>query len=371
MIDQLTGDDGAAPAPPPPPPPMPPPRPEAAVFTGTGADYFRIWIVNLLLTIATFGIYSAWAKVRSLQYFYRHTRLAGAGFDYHGTPLAILKGRIVAAALFGGYYVAGLVSPTASGVAFLVLMALMPFLVARSLRFRFANSSYRGIRFGFDGTMREAYAAFLLGGVAAFFSLLMLTPWWHYRVKRFVYRNARYGRTPFTFDAPVGEFFGAYLRAAGIAIAGVALAFAVVIMLGVMAGIADVEPPLPREPLMLEAVVVIMAVVYVTGSVLVWAVIRARIQNASWNHTRLGSHQFRSELDTATLVRITITNLLGIIATLGLYKPFAEIRLARAVVGSLTLVPAGSLDGLLAGERQDVSSAGEEAVDLFDVDVGF
>jgi uncharacterized membrane protein YjgN (DUF898 family) len=26
--------------------------------------YFRIWIVNLLLTIATLGIYSAWAKVR-------------------------------------------------------------------------------------------------------------------------------------------------------------------------------------------------------------------------------------------------------------------------------------------------------------------
>src|SRR6187455_1771467 len=64
-------------------------------FTGAGSEYFRIWIVNLALTIATLGIYSAWAKVRRLQFFYRHTRLAGAGFDYHGDPIAILKGRLV------------------------------------------------------------------------------------------------------------------------------------------------------------------------------------------------------------------------------------------------------------------------------------
>ena len=39
-------------------------------FTGTGSEYFRIWIVNLLFTILTLGIYSAWAKVRKLRYFY-------------------------------------------------------------------------------------------------------------------------------------------------------------------------------------------------------------------------------------------------------------------------------------------------------------
>ena len=63
-------------------------------FTGKGWEYFRIWIVNLLLTILTLGVYSAWAKVRRLQYFYRNTRLDGASFEYHGTPIAILKGRV-------------------------------------------------------------------------------------------------------------------------------------------------------------------------------------------------------------------------------------------------------------------------------------
>ncbi|MES2935280.1 MAG: DUF898 family protein, partial [Pseudomonadota bacterium] len=65
-------------------------------FTGTGAEYFRIWVVNLLLTILSLGVYSAWAKVRRLQYFYRNTRVADASFDYHGNPKAILKGRLLA-----------------------------------------------------------------------------------------------------------------------------------------------------------------------------------------------------------------------------------------------------------------------------------
>src|SRR5271156_3765855 len=77
--------------------------PQAVIFTGTGGEYFGIWIVNLLLTIVTLGIYSAWAKVRRLQYFYRHTELAGSSFDFHGRPVRILIGRIVALVMVSVY----------------------------------------------------------------------------------------------------------------------------------------------------------------------------------------------------------------------------------------------------------------------------
>jgi hypothetical protein len=33
-------------------------------FTGTAGEYFRIWIVNLFLTVLTLGIYSAWTLLR-------------------------------------------------------------------------------------------------------------------------------------------------------------------------------------------------------------------------------------------------------------------------------------------------------------------
>src|SRR5215475_16145459 len=86
------------------PPPAPVSyAPEPLRFTGTGSEYFGIWIVNLLLTILTLGIYSAWAKVRRLQYFYRHTELAGTGFDFHGSPTRILLGRIIAFVMLVAY----------------------------------------------------------------------------------------------------------------------------------------------------------------------------------------------------------------------------------------------------------------------------
>lgn len=54
-------------------------------FNGDARDYFRVWLVNALLTIITFGIWSAWAKVRTQRWFYGHTQIGGHGFEYHAT----------------------------------------------------------------------------------------------------------------------------------------------------------------------------------------------------------------------------------------------------------------------------------------------
>jgi uncharacterized membrane protein YjgN (DUF898 family) len=51
-------------------------------FTGQAGEYFRIWIVNVCLSIVTLGIYSAWAKVRRKRYFYGNTLLKDAAFEY-------------------------------------------------------------------------------------------------------------------------------------------------------------------------------------------------------------------------------------------------------------------------------------------------
>ena len=80
-----------------------PAAPVALQFTGDGGEYFRIWIVNLCLSVLTLGIYSAWAKVRRKRYFYGCTLLEGAAFEYLGNPVAILKGRIIVVLGFAAY----------------------------------------------------------------------------------------------------------------------------------------------------------------------------------------------------------------------------------------------------------------------------
>ena len=200
-------------------------------FTGRGSEYFRIWIVNLALTIVTLGIYSAWAKVRRLKYFYLNTALAGGSFDYHGDPKAILKGRIIAVGLLGIYQFSGWISPFLGLAAMALLGLVFPWLIVRSLKFRMYNSSYRGLRFSFRGTTREGYSVFLLMPVLAAFTLYLLAPLAHQRIKRYQHTNSWYGNTRFGFSATPGKFFGLYLKLLGLA---VVVILVVVAAMGVM-----------------------------------------------------------------------------------------------------------------------------------------
>ena len=64
-------------------------------FKGTGTEYFKIWIVNVLLCIVTIGIYYPWAKVRTRRYFYANTEYADRYFDYHATGKQLFFGYLI------------------------------------------------------------------------------------------------------------------------------------------------------------------------------------------------------------------------------------------------------------------------------------
>ena len=130
-------------------------------FTGSGAEYFRIWVVNLALTVLTLGLYGAWAKVRRLQYFYQHTELDGAVFDYTASPVAILRGRVVAVLLLVLYTLSFEHSAHAGLAVTMLLFAGLPYLLWQSNRFKARNTRYRGLAFGFDGTLQDAYKVYL------------------------------------------------------------------------------------------------------------------------------------------------------------------------------------------------------------------
>ena len=121
-------------------------RPE---FTGSTREYFRLWVVNLLFTLVSFGVFSAWAKVRKKKYFYGNTRLDGDSLDYFGQPLAILKGRVVAVAVLAVYAFATEIYPASQPYFWGAGLLLLPWLAARSYTFNARNSAWRGVRFDF------------------------------------------------------------------------------------------------------------------------------------------------------------------------------------------------------------------------------
>lgn len=369
--------------------------PQRYEFTGTGTEYFRIWIVNLLLTIATLGIYSAWAKVRRLQYFYRNTRVAGATFDYHGDPKAILKGRVLALGLVVAYKISYDLSPLAAAVIAATLIAITPWFLARSIRFKLANTSYRGLRFQFRGTVRQAYRMLILFPISLAFigfflwtlvtsfsqsagpgifllvvALLLLTvgvtvPLAHYFLKRYQHQHAEFGHTPFAFHARASDFFSIYGKAVGFFFLG-----------SIPAGIFAFATAKLYELLLATVFGWLFALLY--GLVSAYAFylfvrpyLESSLQNLVWNNTGLGDHAFESMVSARKLLWIHASNLILMTLTLGLYKPFGAVRLAKYRIESTTLIPADNLEQFWADQSIDRTTAlGQETGDMFDIDIG-
>lgn len=340
----------------------PAPAAEPFQFTGSGGEYFRIWIVNIALTIVTLGIYSAWAKVRRLQYFYRNTRVAGSSFDYHGRPIAILKGRAIAFGLLVIYNLAEKFDFRLAILVAIPIVIALPWMLRQSLRFRLHYSSWRGLRFAFHGPLSGAYVVFLLWPILTVVSLYLLGPMWHQRLKRYQHNHSVFGTTVFRFSASVGNFYGPYLRAL---LMFVGLALVVGIAAATMSGFG----PGASRTAMIAVMVVVFGVAFVSFSVLLGPYLLARIQNLVWNHTTLGPHRFECRLRVRKLVWITLSNLILVVVTLGLFMPFAAVRLARYRVACMTLLPASSLDEFVAGEQANVAAVGEELGEFLDLDL--
>lgn len=342
-------------------------------FTGSGSEYFRIWIVNLLLSILTLGIYSAWAKVRRLKYFYGNTLIADSPLDYHGTPLAILKGRIVAVVLLAFWTgIQQFGSPILVGVVLVCGLVIMPWLLVRSLRFQFINTSYRGVRFGFLGGVGTAYAVFALLPFLSFMTGGLLGPLSHQQSRKYLHEGVRYGNLPGSMLAEAGAFYLVYVFTMLIVVGGLVGAFLVVMAIPGLLQAAMGLVPGGNSTLGLS--ILAMVVVAALAAMLVFVLVAGpywivRIRNLVWNHSRIGEHQIRSRAKVWPFIWITVSNFVLILLTVGLFIPFAQIRKARYLVQTMALVPHGSLDEVVATQQDRVSAVGQETADLFDIDI--
>ena len=181
------------------------------IFEGKAGEYFGIWIVNLLLSLITFGIYSAWAKVRRKKYFYNNTLIENVGFDYHANPIAILKGRIIAFILFALYAYGKSSSPILAGIVVLLFFLALPWLVVRGSIFNSRNTSHRGLRFDFVGTVRQAARVYMKLPILTGLTLGLMAPYAAHERKQFLMNNHRFGLSQFNMSRVMKQFYKVYL----------------------------------------------------------------------------------------------------------------------------------------------------------------
>ncbi len=357
-------------------------------FRGNGWEYSKIYFVNLALTILTLGIYSAWAKVRNKRYFYGNTSLAGAGFEYHASPVQILKGRILVVAAFVLYnFTVGAVPELGLLFIGLFLFAL-PWLVLKATQFNMRNSSYRQIRFDFLGELGALFKYYVVLPVASAFTLWLAYPYAAFKQKEYYAQMSRFGQSRFDFNGSSSEFFKTYFTAvAGMALFLILLGFALgdiaqSFMKGFQEGLAGqqvqqlVPSAAPQEapdPKAIAAVMVGVMAFYagiVLLGIVVMTYINTRITNYFFNSLKLNGVRFKATIGYWRLMWIYLSNLILIFLTFGLYIPWAKVRAVKYKLGCITVI-ASDLDGHIASEAQQMKALGEEASDFLDVDVGF
>ncbi|HSW64180.1 MAG TPA: DUF898 family protein [Dissulfurispiraceae bacterium] len=334
-------------------------------FTGSGGEYFRIWIVNLLLSILTLGIYSAWAKVRKNQYFYRHMRIAGSSFDYHGNPIPILKGRIIAVILLLGLNYAPNFNMYLYYCFLMLFIIVFPFLLTRSFAFRLHNSSWRNIRFRFHGRAKDAARTLYGYGLLIPISFGLCYPLFYQRIRAFLYNHASFGKTCARFETGAGPVYGVFLKTAGFGIAAGLVAGVVGGVIGGFFGSAG-----SQEAYVLQ-IGIIMAVSYLLFFFLAYPFFQASMTNLIWDNLRLGAARFSSTQRTGSLAFLLVSNAFLTIITLGFFWPWAAVRLAQYRAETLSLRTELGADHFIADAEADMAATGEEVTDVFDFDISF
>ncbi|MCA0327452.1 MAG: DUF898 domain-containing protein [Proteobacteria bacterium] len=384
-------------------------------FTGSGGEYFRVWIVNVLLSILTLGLYTPWARRRTAQYFYGHTQVLDSPLEFAAEQRRMVKGFLLFVVLYGIYELA-LRTGQEMAASLLVFgfAALAPYLWASAMRFRLGATRWRGLRLAFTASWREVYlaswpvfaiaalwaAVFLLAGrllpalpaaagkvelprlggpaIALLGLALLLTLLavirLEYNYRRLFVARARIG-------GQAGRWKPVYLDFVKVWLATVLFflfCLAVVLVLGsALAGGAWWAGRSGLRGTGALGLLLITLLLVVGGLLLLLLVSlparayrEARMFQLVWNNIGFGQiARSKTRLGTGAFVWLRVRNMLLTFLTLGLFRPFAVASEYAAKVGSVTLYVKGGPEQLVGELVRQQGAFGDAAADALGLDL--
>ncbi len=315
-------------------------------FRGDGWEYFKIWIVNVLLTIITIGLYSPWAKVRNKRYFYSNLFLNNQSFRYLADPFSIFKSRLIAIGALIVYTFVYFTYPIVGLALGLLLIISIPYFINKSIEFNHRMSAYNNIQFRFKGSYFGAVMVLLVWPLLGLLTLGMLYPLAWLKMNQYIVNNSSYGTSKFNFTATAGDYYKIFFICLGTLIPVGGIAFAIMTFATGYSFIGAV----------------LIGVAYV-GTIVYFMVSTA---NLFYSSLMLDPHSFQSELTIMGMLKVMLINLFFTIITLGLYFPAAQVRMTKYISSCIAMNAHGSLDSFVAAEKENVSALGEEMGEVFD-----
>lgn len=372
------------------------------IFHGRAWPFFIICLVNLVLTIITFGIYLPWAFVKTRRYIYKNMELNGVRFNYHATGGAFL----VSWLLVGLIFIVLTVVCESINLLFgflpvLLLWVLMPLMMAKGLRYQAMMTRLNNVRFGFKcgigNVMWTMLGLPLLLGIAVIFVLyavnrmmgipestnggllqlavlavlgllsvgitngIMYGKW-----MQLLGSNACFGIHPFRIDISLK-------RCIVICISAMLILVPFTIVIGKL--MAPFYITLSAEiakggmdPAISDAVaqeylpqIIVSYILYFMAIVLMSIFSKAALRNQFINGLRLGdSLTFRSTLTFVGLLMQILVLILATTCTFGLAYPWAKMRYMRYLASNTCVV--GELDDLELSDTDELNDTGFFAI---------
>jgi uncharacterized membrane protein YjgN (DUF898 family) len=353
----------------PPPVASPPPASttHAVAYAGPTGALFTLYFKNLLLSLATLGIYRFWAKTRLRQFLWGHTSIDGEPFEYTGTGkelfIGFLKALAILAPIFGALQIAELMMKEDDEIAALAfsgvrLLAVLVLIYAGSYaarRYRMSRTLWRGIRFEQTGSPWRYAGTALLGMLLTALTLGLYFPFMQTRLMRFEAENLRFGSKPFAFTGTGQALFKQYTLFWAAAVSGLL----VPIVNGLRTGFES-------SSLTQKIIVIIVGGIIVLPILSAWY--RARLYRFQAEHTRFDGLTFSyPALTGARLLWLTVSNWLLTIFSLTLLTPLVMQRSQRFWTRHLHIE--GSVDFAAVAQAADGPRSGEGLAGFFNVDL--
>jgi uncharacterized membrane protein YjgN (DUF898 family) len=391
-------------------------------FKGSGSEYFKIWIVNLFLSILTLGIYSAWAKVRRKRYLYGNTSIKGASFEYHASPITILKGRLIAVALLIVYSVLSELFPLVGFFLLILLFAFIPWIVWRSLRFNARMTSLRNVHFSFKGRLGKSYLFYLVIPfifpllISSLFSFgysvlvyeypienfynyfsdlinfpdyypteililivgsvsmyLLMIPYVQKIKMSYYMNNSCFGQGKFSSNISASKFY--LIDILTFLVTAAVFLFPIMIFLliyGFNAFFDYGSEFLDNVNSIVPVFFIFVAYVFMLSSVfLSTAFFTAKLRNYVYSNTQLNDNiSVNSNLNTWNLFWLYLSNFFLMIFTVGLAYPLTIIRKTKYMAETVSVNNVEAFSQFVSQQEQQQSALGEEIGEAFDVGSG-
>ena len=382
---------------------------EALNFNGRGSEYFKIWIVNILLTILTMGIYYPWAKARNRRYFYANTTLADRNFEYHATGKQLFVGFLIGVIFFILYNILGQANPQLGMLLFFILLLILPWLIWRSLMFNMKVTSFSTVHFSFKGELGKAYMIFfgypllfliilsilglvastifpniknidkdilvIVGSVAGLGSLFLYLFVFAFIKKKsteYFIGNSYYGQGAFKTELETKKFFIILLKTVGISLLPLILiSIALELIRTVTHSSIAYETTVNGFTSEAEIFFLLAYFVMIFIMILIFSYMATRERSYIYENTLLDSKiAFESTLRARDLTWVMVSNLFLILITLGIAFPWAKVRVAQLMLENTLVDTEIGFDNYISEKQKEVSAMGDQIGDAFDIDVG-